>query len=52
MFAIGRLRDSGALGSGRLSFGLKYVPGHGHDGQKLHYVFTVILCTSLCQIIS
>ena len=39
----GRLCDSGALGSGRLSFGLKYVPGHGHVQKKLHYVFIVIL---------
>ena len=46
----GRLCNSGALGSGRLSFGLKYVPGQGHGQKKLHYVFTVILCTLLCQI--
>ena len=46
----GRLCDSGALGSGRLSFGLKYIPGQGHGQKKLHYVFTFILCTSLCQI--
>ena len=26
----------------RLSFGLKYVPGHGHGQKKLHYAFTVI----------
>ena len=42
-----RLCDSGALGSGRLSFGLKYVPGHGHAQKKLHYVFNFIQKSSV-----
>ena len=32
------------------TFGLKYVPVQGHGQKKLHYVFTFILCTLLCQI--